>query len=109
MPDEYPPWSRMRPIAEDAIATLSYAISCLATGNPQDAAWAAQRAFEAADQLAIFGLAGDNKNLPPEEALLSHPIVQTERERQERDMALVLQGNAGEVPDIATTETTLVL
>jgi hypothetical protein len=109
VPDDDAPWSRMRPLAEDAIASLSYAIRCLATADPQEAAWAARRAYEAADQLAIFDLAGDDKGLPAEEALIFHPIVQTELERQDRDIGLVLRGGTSEVLKITTSESILIL
>lgn len=84
-------------LAEDALSSLAYAIRCLLNPEPQEAAWAARRAYEAADQAAIR-LLGVQPGLPSAEAeVLSHAIVQREISRQQRDLSLLRSGSLEEV------------
>jgi hypothetical protein len=101
LPSEDSPWSPSYPIADHAIASLAYTLRSMANGDPQEATWAALRAYEAADQLAVFDLSKDPLDFPPEGQLLAHSAVQTELARQEHDFGLVLQGNVSAVVDAA--------
>jgi hypothetical protein len=80
-------------LAEDAMCSLIYAIRCLGNGEPQEAGWAARRAYDSTDQavLRILGGGGDGYD---ETAIISHLIVQRELSRQRRDIALLL-GSCG--------------
>ena len=92
IPDEDDPeFSIEHVFADHAVATVAYAIRCLISGDPQDAGWAARRAYEAADQAAIraagveFGVTPDAERI-----VLSHPIVQRELGRQKEDLAALI-------------------
>jgi uncharacterized protein YjaG (DUF416 family) len=93
-------------LADDAIASLCYTVRHLLNGDPQEAAWAARRSYNAADQAATKLLDID---LVPEseKQILSHPTVQRELSRQERDIGL-LKGQSGrgllEVKRLSTRE-----
>lgn len=67
--------------ADDAASGAAYALRALQTGEPQEAAWAARRAYNAADYHVMhrLGIEGDSQ-------LLAHPIVQAELLRQRRDL-----------------------
>jgi hypothetical protein len=65
-------------IDSDAHAAASYALRAWLTGQPQEAAWAARRAYEAADQISA---------------------VQPELEAQRADLAAVESGNYRSVFD----------
>lgn len=73
-------------IVEDALAAASYALRCAADGDPMNAAWAARRAYEAVDRYA--GLRQNETAFTDqvEAAILSHPLVQSELQRQRRDV-----------------------
>ncbi len=79
---------------DHAVSTLAYAIRSLMEGEPQEAAWAARRAYEAADQAAIrlTGVAVDAPGA--EDLFLRHPIVQRELTRQREDLALLHGGSS---------------
>jgi uncharacterized protein YjaG (DUF416 family) len=102
MPTENSAWSPSHPIAEDAVASLAYTLRSMATGDPQESAWAARRAYEAADQLAILDLAREGSELPDERRLLIHSAVQKELARQEYDFGLISQGNIIAIIDSAS-------
>lgn len=85
-PDESEKWSIWRPLADDALASLAYASECLRNSDAQEAAWAARRAYEAADQAAIRILDIQPGTPDAERTILAHPVVQRELERQERDI-----------------------
>jgi uncharacterized protein YjaG (DUF416 family) len=99
-----------RALAEDAISALAYAIRCMSTSNPQEAAWAARCAYEAADQAAIRAL-DVQPGSPTSEALIkSHEWVQRELLRQNRDLTLLISGQEtaiSELQDHAFAETLL--
>lgn len=98
-PEENVPWTPLHAYAEDAIASLSYSIRCLVSNSAQEAAWAARRAYEAADQAAIHAI--EITPGPDSEArILAHKIVQRELERQERDVRLLQAGGGGAIKTI---------
>jgi hypothetical protein len=92
-PDEESEWSPSHPIAQDAVASLAYTLGSMATGGSQESTWAARRAYEAADQLAMFELAPGRTEYPEESKVLSHSAVQTELARQESNLEMIEHGN----------------
>lgn len=77
-------------LVDHALSTLAYAIRALDAGSSQEVAWAARRAYEAADQAAISILGFVPTNSEEELHLHSHEIVQRELERQARDIEILL-------------------
>ena len=89
LPEESDDWIIWHALADDALSSLAYAIRSLLSMSPQEAAWAARRAYEAADQAAIRIL-GVQPGLPSTEyRIKSHLLVQRELERQKRDLTLL--------------------
>jgi uncharacterized protein YjaG (DUF416 family) len=88
VPSEDEGWDEeTQPYAEDAAAAVAYAFRARQTGNPQEAAWAARRIYESLDRYVqtITEVApGDPED---ELAIMSHPAVQAELARQQRDLA----------------------
>jgi hypothetical protein len=84
-------------LAEDAFACLAYAVRCLLTDDPQQAAWALGREYDATDQAAIGLLRIVPKNAKQEARILSHPLVQRALVRQYQDMVLVREGEFAEL------------
>lgn len=77
------------PLADDGVSSLAYSIRCLLNRDPQEAAWAARRAYEAADQAAIWDL-DVQVGLPETEAALqAHVFVQRELAHQALDLQLL--------------------
>jgi len=89
MPEESDEWTVFHSLAEDALASLAYAIRALLTADPQEAAWAARRGYEAADQAAIRLLGIQPGPQEAERAIREHPLVQQELGRQRRDLLLI--------------------
>ncbi len=73
--------------AEDAAASLCYALRTRQNGSAQEAAWAARRAYEALDQFVIAQQGLKNTSSIDEEQLNSHPAIQSELRRQHQDLA----------------------
>jgi uncharacterized protein YjaG (DUF416 family) len=90
MPEEDEEWGIAHSLADDALSSLAYTIRCMLSGEPQEAAWAARRAYEAADQAAIKIMNVDFKKPGTEVGLLASPIVQRELSRQHRDLTLLV-------------------
>lgn len=83
-PEDEGPWVPEQAYGEDAAAALAYALRCRESGDPQEAAWAARRAYEALDHYVIR-TEGVDTNAPGAEArVLANPLIQTELHRQER-------------------------
>jgi uncharacterized protein YjaG (DUF416 family) len=103
VPPEDDGWDEeSQPYAEDAAAAIAYALRARLTDDPQEAAWAARRVYEAADHFAetISGLAlGEPQG---EKAILSQRVVQAELARQARDL-----GELAELARSATDDTRL--
>lgn len=83
-------------LADDALASLVYAIRFILTPDTQEVAWAGRRAYEAADQAALRRLDIRPATTEGELAVLSHPIVQRELARQRRDLDILRQGPESE-------------
>ena len=97
LPEESDDWVIGHALADDALSSLTYAIRCLLTAEPQESAWAARRAYEAADQAAIRVL-GVQPGLPNTEvAIKSHGFVQRELARQRNDLSLLRADSVDEV------------
>jgi hypothetical protein len=84
-------------LAEDALASLAYAIRCLLTDDPQQAAWALGREYDAADHAAMALTGIVPKNAKQEAKILSHALVQRALGRQNQDMVLLEQGGLAEL------------
>lgn len=83
-PDEA--WSVLAAQAEDATAAVAYAIRCRLNGDPQEAAWAARRAYEAWDQYVIERDDVDISLDGAEARVLADVLVQAELSRQQADL-----------------------
>jgi hypothetical protein len=84
-------------MAEDALASLAYAIRCLLVDHTGQAEAAVGREYDAVDQAAIK-LTGVVPNTPKKEALLlAHPIIQRALGRQQKDLLLLRQGDVAEL------------
>ncbi|QYF93994.1 hypothetical protein KY495_01765 [Massilia sp. PAMC28688] len=95
------------PLADDGVSSLAYSIRCLLNRDPQEAAWAARRAYEAADQAAIWDL-DIQVGLPETEAALqAHVFVQRELTHQALDLQLLGRGLIDEVKTRAYHNTLL--
>ncbi len=50
IPDEdAPQWMQTTPYGDDALSALAYTLTCLKSGDSQDAAWTARRLYDALD------------------------------------------------------------
>lgn len=97
LPEESDDWIVSHALADDALSSLAYAIRCLLTPEPREAAWAARRAYEAVDQAAIRVL-DVQPGLPnTESAIKSHGFVQRELARQRRDILMLSAGSFADV------------
>lgn len=79
-------WVPEQAAAEDAGAAVAFAIRCRQSGTPQDAAWCARRAYEAADHHVVNQEGVDTTHPAAEERVVAHPVVQAELARQRRDL-----------------------
>jgi len=75
------PWLEEQAYADDAASAIAYTLRALESGEPQEAAWAARRAYEAADHHVMHRLGVED-----ESQVLTHPVVQAEFSRQRRDL-----------------------
>jgi hypothetical protein len=73
------------PYAEDAVASLVYAMRALLGDGAENAMWSIRRAYEAVDSFVIHNiLEGDDID---EAEVLAHPLVQAELLRQHVDLS----------------------
>ena len=84
------PWVSEQACAEDAASALAYALRCLRTGEAQEAAWAARRAYECLDHYVTNSEKIDTNVSGIEVQVLSHPLIQAELGRQQRDLIELL-------------------
>ena len=75
---------------DDRVASVAYVVRHLISADPQEAVWAAQRAYEACDQHAQSELEFDFFTAEVEQVLRSHPLVQAELECQVSDVSVLL-------------------
>jgi uncharacterized protein YjaG (DUF416 family) len=101
-PDEdEKPWVPEQNWAEDAAAAVVYALCTRQNGNPQDAAWAARRAWEALDDFVLTQEDID-PNIPgAQERITSNPLIQAEFMRQQRDLIELVAADRKNVSAIA--------
>jgi len=89
VPTEDQSWEFGEPYAEDAAAAVIYTIQTWLLNKREYAAFAARRAYEVVDHV-ITGHMENFPNLESEElAVLSHPSLQRELERQQSDLAKI--------------------
>lgn len=92
VPSEEDGWDEeTQPSAEDAAAAVAYALRARQTGDPQEAAWAGRRVYEAIDRYVNSKTSGLVADPDDELAILSHPLVQAELGRQRRDLHELLE------------------
>jgi len=88
IPDQDAPgWTPLTAYGEDALSALAYCLRCLQSGNAQEAAWAAGRAYEALDYFVTIRDDISPNELGAEARVLSDPLIQAELERQALDIA----------------------
>jgi uncharacterized protein YjaG (DUF416 family) len=87
--------------AQESGMSLAYALSARLTGEPQEAAWAARVAYEALDNFIINREDIDTNKPGGEQKVISHPIVQTELGRQQRDLDELLDSSSQDVQEIS--------
>jgi uncharacterized protein YjaG (DUF416 family) len=94
-------WSEQASYALNSGLSLAYALRARLTGEPQEAAWAARVAYEALDNLIINREDIDTNKPGGEQKVISHPIVQTELGRQQRDLNELLDLSDKDVQEIS--------
>jgi len=93
-------WTQEATNAQNAGMSVVYALRTRLTGEAQEAAWAARVAYEALDNFVINKEAIDTSVPGGELRVVSHPLVQAELERQERDLRELLAASDGEVEKV---------
>ena len=84
-------WVPEQATADDAAAALAYALGCRRSCRPEEAVLAAQRAYDALDEFVIYKENVDTNVPGAEDRVVSHPLIQTELARQQRDIDELLQ------------------
>ena len=79
-------WVPAQAEAEDAVASLAYAIRARLHGHEMNEVWAARRAYEAADHSVLSQDDTITFEEKRENLILSNPLVQVELEHQWRDI-----------------------
>jgi uncharacterized protein YjaG (DUF416 family) len=72
--------------ADDAAASVACTIRARLRDHPQDAAWVARRAYDAVDYFLTSQIDSMIVTRDQQEAILSHPLVQAEFQRQQADL-----------------------
>lgn len=73
-------------VVEDALAAAAYGFRCVANGDAMNAVWASRRAYDAVERYAGLRQNETEFTEEVEVAILSHPLVQSELQRQRRDV-----------------------
>lgn len=84
-------WVSEQACAEDAASAVVYALRCFRTGEAQEAVWAARRSYECLDHYVINSEKIDINVSEAEGKILSHPLIQAELARQQRDVSELLR------------------
>jgi len=87
VPDEEDKFDVMLPYAANAATAATFALWCAAEGDSENAAWAAYQGYEAVDFYTHNALNIDFNEKDAQVRILEGPAVQTELERQLRDLA----------------------
>jgi hypothetical protein len=93
-------WNEGQAAADDAAAAVCYALRARQTGSPQEAAWAARRVYEALDEFVINRGQIDTNRPGMENRVLADPLVQSELERQKKDLDDLLSGTHAQIASI---------
>ncbi|WP_437531192.1 DUF416 family protein [Sorangium sp. So ce726] len=91
------PWTQEATNAQNAGMAVAYALRTKLAGDAQEAAWAARVAYEALDNFVINKESIDTNTPDNELRVLSHPLIQAELGRQERDVRTLLAANNREI------------
>ncbi|WP_437575183.1 DUF416 family protein [Sorangium sp. So ce887] len=91
------PWTQEATNAQNAGMAVAYALRAKLAGEAQEAAWAARVAYEALDNFIINKESVDMNTPGNELRVLSHPLIQAELGRQERDVRALLAANNREI------------
>jgi len=94
VPDEDSEETSTDDIADDSIAAVLYAAQSALGQDPRTAAWAARRAYEAADRHAAKRLNEAEYTESLEQRVLSSKVVQNELSRQRRDIAALVNAHS---------------
>jgi uncharacterized protein YjaG (DUF416 family) len=86
-PNDESDWTELNPYAENAAASLFYAIRACLSDDPQDCVWAARQAYEAVDYYTHNAEDIDFNQQGAEARILAHPIVQRELRHQFEDIS----------------------
>jgi uncharacterized protein YjaG (DUF416 family) len=87
IPDQdAPSWTPLTAYVDDALSALAYCLSCLQSGDAQEAAWAARRVYEALDYLVTTRDNVSPADPSAEMRVLCDSAIQVELERQARDL-----------------------
>jgi len=98
--DEEPNWTPLTSYAEDGLSALAYCLRCLQSGcDPQEAAWAARRLYEAVYQFVIDSDEISSDEPGGDTAVLRSVAIQTELARQARDLADLRSAVGSASPD----------
>jgi uncharacterized protein YjaG (DUF416 family) len=92
-------WAEERAVAEDGVAAVAYALRCRLNGDAKEAAWAGRRAYEAMDHFVVTRESVNTNRGGAERRILEHPLVQTELERQRRDIDELLRTSDARLRD----------
>jgi hypothetical protein len=76
---------------ESALSALAYALRCRQNGSANEAAWAAECAYEAIDHFVVNTENVEINIRGEEERVLHHPLIQAEFARQVRDLTELRQ------------------
>lgn len=80
--------------AEDAAAAIAYGLQAMVSDDPNEPAWAAQRAYDSVDHFVLMRM--DDLDVEwTEQEILAHPAIQRELRRQ-GDALAFLEASRGE-------------
>lgn len=96
------PWTEQASYAQDAGISVAYALRTRISGEAEDAAWAAQTAYELLDLFVINREDIDASLSGGEECVLAHPLIQAELSRQSRDPDELLATGEQDLPQVVT-------
>ena len=75
------PWHHDHAYADDAVSAVTHTLLTIERDEPEEAAWASRRAYEAVCHYVTYRLGVEDR-----EQILTHPIVQAELVRQRSDV-----------------------
>jgi uncharacterized protein YjaG (DUF416 family) len=101
--DENTPFSPFNAAAEDAASAIMYVLEAILRRRSDAPCYAASVAFEAAGQEALRLIRAGNSEPGSDAELLNHPLVQTELNRQLRDLIELENFPDNEPSCLATT------